>query len=446
MGRGRTRAPEAKKRAAPRLDWPGRIGQWSLAIALFGTALVVDTRADAAFDAPKRLLALGAIAAAAAAVFGWRRGTDPAPPPWKGRPRISVLALYLLLFAIGAASVSAAVSPRPAAAFDALRTVLVYALLLPLGASRALEHPERLLAAFLAATAINAAVSLLQISGAYTPFAVRSWGGRESTGAFAGNVGYLAIALALAALAALGGALHAKRGPTRYFCAGAAALFVIALVVNQNLTSLTALVAGSVFLLLVRLGRRSWLPLLVLVASLAGAVALYRPLRIRAGQVLSAVRAGDWDRVVTFRAGPWLAAVEMARERPLTGVGPGAFGHEFVPHRLQAEIRAGRRFVNPLVTSSYAEAHSDYLQPFAEIGVPGGTAAVASAGLLLFSLIAALRRLEGPRRVEAVILAAILIAGATAALTWFPMQRPITAVPLLLAAGRGWRLAAEGSS
>jgi hypothetical protein len=41
---------------------------------------------------------------------------------------------------------------------------------------------------------------------------------------------------------------------------------------------------------------------------------------------------------------------------------------------------------------------------------------------------------------EAVILLALLAAGATAALTWFPFQRPISSVPLLLAAGRGWRV------
>jgi hypothetical protein len=27
-----------------------------------------------------------------------------------------------------------------------------------------------------------------------------------------------------------------------------------------------------------------------------------------------------------------------------------------------------------------------------------------------------------------------------AALTWFPLQRPVTAVPILLAAGRAWRI------
>ncbi len=41
------------------------------------------------------------------------------------------------------------------------------------------------------------------------------------------------------------------------------------------------------------------------------------------------------------------------------------------------------------------------------------------------------------------MLAALLATGAAAALTWFPLQRPITAVPLLLAAGRAWRVAAE---
>ena len=41
------------------------------------------------------------------------------------------------------------------------------------------------------------------------------------------------------------------------------------------------------------------------------------------------------------------------------------------------------------------------------------------------------------------MLAAVLATGAAAALTWFPLQRPITAVPLLLAAGRAWRVAAE---
>src|SRR5262249_13915477 len=41
---------------------------------------------------------------------------------------------------------------------------------------------------------------------------------------------------------------------------------------------------------------------------------------------------------------------------------------------------------------------------------------------------------------EAGFLLGFLGAGAAAALTWFPMQRPVTALPLLLAAGRAWRI------
>jgi hypothetical protein len=158
-------------------------------------------------------------------------------------------------------------------------------------------------------------------------------------------------------------------------------------------------------------------------------------------ETVSALRARDWDRLVTYRLGAWSAAAEMARERPWTGFGPGTFGAEFVPHRLRAEITLRRKLVNPLVTASYAEAHCDYLQAFAEGGAPAGLA-VLGAVVLLFQGLRRTARGPGPpeERAEAVFLLAFLGAGAVAALTWFPMQRPISAVPLLLAAGRAWRI------
>jgi O-antigen ligase len=147
--------------------------------------------------------------------------------------------------------------------------------------------------------------------------------------------------------------------------------------------------------------------------------------------------------LTTYRVGAWAAAAEMTRERPLIGWGPGTYGAEFVPHRLSAEIRSRRRFVNPLVTSSYSEAHCDYLQAFAEAGVPGGVAVIVSVGALAVALV---RKRSAPGlRLEAAVLLGVLAAGAAAASTWFPLQRPITAVPLLLAAGRSWKVAAEAS-
>ena len=174
--------------------------------------------------------------------------------------------------------------------------------------------------------------------------------------------------------------------------------------------------------------------------ALAATPLLYPPLRLRAGSVLSSARAGDWDRLVTYRGGPWTAALEMFRERPLTGFGPGMFGAEFVPHRLAAEMRYGRRFANPLVTSSYGEAHSEYLQAFADAGFPGALAALAAAALLIRSAARRARAAPEADRAEAIVILALLATGAAAALTWFPLQRPISAVPLLLVVGRAWRL------
>src|SRR6185369_12122827 len=107
-------------------------------------------------------------------------------------------------------------------------------------------------------------------------------------------------------------------------------VFVGGLLVNRNLTSWTALLAGLGVLLLARFGRRAAVPI-ALVVLLAGAGMLaYRPMRVRMREAASAVRGKDWDRLVTYRLGAWTAAREMIRDRPWTGFGPGTYGAELV--------------------------------------------------------------------------------------------------------------------
>jgi O-antigen ligase len=293
---------------------------------------------------------------------------------------------------------------------------------------------------FLAATAINAVVSILESRDLFHPFPLETFGSRQETGAYAGNVGYLALALALAFVLALGLVLTERRPRVRLASGLATVLFAAALLVNRNLTALTAALAGVAVLLVVLYRKRAILPIAAVVFAALVAVIVYAPLRQRAHELAAAARTGNWDAIVSFRGGAWAAAAEMVRERPWLGYGPGTYGAEYLPHRLSAEIRARRRFVAPLLTSSYAEAHCDYLQVFSDAGIPAGLAVVGAVA----GLFAALGRAAWRRHsAEAALLFAVLAAGAMGALTWFPLQRPVIAVPLLLAAGRAWRISAD---
>ena len=118
-----------------------------------------------------------------------------------------------------------------------------------------------------------------------------------------------------------------------------------------------------------------------------------------------------------------------------------------VPDRLEPRLAAEERLGRPLRTiteaGSYAEAHSDVLQLPAEIGLPAAAAFLASLGLLLVALRRRGGRAKGD---EAVVLLAVLAAGLVAALAWFPLQRAVTAAPLLLAAGRAFRLCSRAGT
>jgi O-antigen ligase len=162
---------------------------------------------------------------------------------------------------------------------------------------------------------------------------------------------------------------------------------------------------------------------------------------LRVYKAAEAAGEGRWAMVLSNRRAPWSAAWEMVRERPLVGFGPGTFGAEYLPMRLRAELRARTRFLVPGVpVSSYSETHCEYLQAAAEAGLPAAAAASLAAALLGLGLLEAARR-QGACRVEALVLLSLLAAGAVSAATWFPLQKTFTALPLLIAAGRAFRLA-----
>src|SRR5687767_987122 len=102
----------------------GRIRSSILAAIGIATAcalLLIDTRAEAAFDAPKRLAAMTGVAVAASLAFAtgasWRRDFS------RAHQFVLASSIAALVFAI----LSAATSPRRDVAIDSLRPVLLFA-------------------------------------------------------------------------------------------------------------------------------------------------------------------------------------------------------------------------------------------------------------------------------------------------------------------------------
>lgn len=409
-----------------------------IALAFLGAAWLVDPFAEAAFDAPKRLGVLFGVAIAALALCA--QASIPLQRTWSPLARIAALG-GALLFAWW--TLAAVVSPHPDVAWLAWRRSAGFALLVPLGAARALggRNDRRLFVVFALAVASNAALSLLQWLGLRLPLNVAQLGGRFDTGALLGNEGYVSIACALlgAACVALLGARLSRR---LYWTVALVGLLAIATIAfNRQATSALAFVVGSAVVVCVRWGRRRMAAAIFLAIALLAASVLVAPVRSATWAQLPVGGVEGYQRLTTYRLGAWLAALDMTATRPWTGYGPGTYAAEQQTHRFAAEISLHERFVQPF-GNSFLQAHDGYLQLAAEAGVPALLFALAALAALFGGLI---RLAHAPQDAERDVLLALLGTGAVAALAWFPMQIPLTAAVLLFAAGRAWRLVADDS-
>jgi tetratricopeptide (TPR) repeat protein len=117
----------------------------------------------------------------------------------------------------------------------------------------------------------------------------------------------------------------------------------------------------------------------------------------------------------------WRVAVDAFEEAPLAGQGAGTY--EFSWERLRS------------IDLALIDAHSLYLESFAELGLPGGIAVLALVLFLLGAGLAAWRAAPYPRReAYAALLAAMLVFAVGAAYDWFWEIAGLAAV-FCLAAG-----------
>ncbi|MFO0031857.1 MAG: IctB family putative bicarbonate transporter, partial [Cyanobacteriota bacterium] len=193
--------------------------------------------------------------------------------------------------------------------------------------------------------------------------------------------GYLLPILPMAAVAMLRWA----GWPRRLFAGAALGLGIVTLVLTYSRGAWMGMVASLALLalLLVLRQTRTWPPLwrrLVPILLLGGGalvlvllITQVEPLRVR---VMSLV-AGREDSSNNFRMNVWTAALEMIRDRPWIGIGPGNTAFNLIyPLYQQPKFNA-------------LSAYSIPLEWLVEAGIPG---LISGAGLFLTAMATGLRQ------------------------------------------------------
>jgi len=385
------RAPGSRRRrpavgaAAPQAGAAGssahRLASWALWLLLLAVPFVLDSAQKDAFRLPKTLLAETlALVSLFFLAFAWQ-----GPRQW----RELLAAPFVATFGpfVGLATLLSLASPHLAHVHRGLAGLWIGALAIwgwSVGFSR---HELRQALTFaLAPAAILAAIAILQFHGIYQPysFAGIAESSRFAIGSLAGNVGDLSACLVLPAIVAQA---ELARGKRVGLSAAALVLCLYGLAVTQTFSAIAGVAAGTVVFWALQISRRR---AAVAVAALAGAVVLLLafagPVRERGLAKVGEIAGGDWNAVLTGRLDGWRAAVWMAREHPLTGVGVGAYRTEFIRAKT-ALLREGVAFFPEQPNVVFANAHNELLEVAAETGWPG-------LAVFAFGLVQLARRLR----------------------------------------------------
>jgi O-antigen ligase len=403
--------------------------------ALLATAFLVDPWADASFDAPKWL------AFRLCAVFlGVLLVLRVDATRWLKLRGLKLSVVLLLAFAFLWSVVSAALSPYPLIAWPAFAAMSVAMVYFFVGASTLFTgtNARGLFIAFLVVSTVTAVISLVQAAGLQLPgLSMGALGGRYPTGALLGNEGFVALLCALSGASAVGLFVADEATPrVRWIAAGVCLIAVATIVVNQQSTAAIGLVVGAGIVLAVRWRAHGLIVAGVVVAVLVFASIAQPALRSASWMALPNTSIERYQALTTYRLGAWVAASEMIGAAPWFGRGPGAFAVESTARRLDAEKRFKTRFLQPK-GATFVQAHQDWLQLAAEVGLPAAVALCAALGLTGYGVI---RRRDNFVSAEPLVIVGMLGAASVASLAWFPMQISLIALVTLIAAGRAWAL------
>jgi O-antigen ligase len=441
-----------------------RILVYGLAFTLFALPLFILPNATE-YGYTKTILAivLTSILGILWGIDAWRKGTWAVRVPWITWPFLAFVAASLF-------SLLGAANGRFVVQSLVLLVVFFFLLVLISNAAREKRDVTLLLGSFLASVSLVSLYGLLQYAGVLAgPSTGKGLGQVIST---LGNKEYIAGLLTYILFPAVILIFRLRSTLVRLaalvliaFNFGALMLFDQA---GANVALIAAFLAAVIGWLIFRpvepLRRaRAWILALILIVGLAYLVeAPSGPLNSVVG--LSA-DGTSWIGTVwrqnsgATRAWDWWIGLEMWKESPWVGVGLGNYKLEFLPYKaqfLQTPRGANYDFTIPRA----AQAHNEYVQVLAEVGMFGLAAVAAFLVFLATSLLGRLRHnADEGDRLDLILCSAGLVAVVVHALVSFPAHLPASSLAAILVCGlalspaygdratasfrvRGWKLRA----
>ena len=441
-----------------------RVLVYGLAFTLFALPLFILPNATE-YGYTKTILAIVLISILGLlwGIDGWRKGTWAVRIPWITWPFLAFAAASLF-------SLLGATNGRFVVQSLVLLVVFFFLFVLTSNAAREKRDVTLLLGSFLTSVSLVSLYGLLQYAGVLAgPGAGKGLGQVIST---LGNKEYIAGLLAYILLPAVILIFRLRSTLLRL-----AALVLIAfnfgalMLLDQagaNVALIVAFVAAVIGWLVFRpiepLRRaRAWILALILVVGLAYLVeAPSGPLNSVVG--LSA-DGTSWIGTVwrqnsgATRTWDWWIGLEMWKSSPWVGVGLGNYKLDFLPYKAQF-LQTPQGVNYNFYIARAAQAHNEYVQVLAEVGVFGLAAVVAFLVFLVTSLLSRLRRnADEGDRLDLILCSAGLVAVVVHALVSFPAHLPASSLAAILVCGlalspaygdratvalhvRGWKLRA----
>lgn len=309
-------------------------------------------------------------------IFGTLTTERRAPTGWKQRVRSPLfIALGLLLLWSG---INVGLSNHAGLGRETLWNIFLYAgLFAALSGAANGNSIKTVLYIALAAGALNALYGVVQYYGYDVLFRVDPRGtralGRQGTAGFLDNPDVAGAYLALTLTAGVGLLWQAASSVKRRLIVAALCIILVGLGYTQTLTAMAGAVAGlMVWAFFIYHYQKAWRKYLVgafiLLIMLTGVfAAVNQGFRQRIGAVRSSAQARDWDKLLSRRYAIWATTIRMIQDRPLIGHGLNSHRALFFEYNIQAMQQAHTTPIGEIAV----EAHNEYLQIWAELGLLG---------------------------------------------------------------------------